>query len=57
MLMRTRGRVKERAIPLRVIPSGGVVPVQVVREVSREKTYPDGTEIRRAASWLAELSL
>jgi hypothetical protein len=34
-----------------------VVPVQVVREVSREKTYPDGTEIRRAASWLAELSL
>jgi predicted AAA+ superfamily ATPase len=31
--------------------------VQVVKELTREKTYPDGTEIRRAGSWLSEISL
>ncbi len=31
--------------------------VQIVKELEREKTYPDGLEIRRAHSWLAEFSL
>lgn len=31
--------------------------VQLVKELNREKTYPDGTEIRFAHNWLAELSL
>ncbi len=31
--------------------------VQIVKELAREKTYPDGLEIRSAHSWLAELSL
>jgi predicted AAA+ superfamily ATPase len=35
----------------------GCSRVQVVRELGREKTYPDGTEVRRAAGWLAELGL
>jgi uncharacterized protein len=35
----------------------GCSRVQVVRELGREKTYPDGTEVRRAARWLAKLSL
>lgn len=31
----------------------GVRKVQLVRHVSREKTYPDGSEVRSAAQWLA----
>ncbi|MEA3546546.1 MAG: ATP-binding protein [Thermodesulfobacteriota bacterium] len=35
----------------------GARKVQIVKEIEREKTYPDGLEIRRACSWLAEFSL
>lgn len=35
----------------------GCARVQVVKELAREKTYPDGTEVRRAATWLAALEL
>jgi len=35
----------------------GVKKVQVVGKLDREKTYPDGTEIRSAHNWLADLSL
>ena len=35
----------------------GVKKVQIVKELNREKTYPDGTEIRSASSWLADFSL
>lgn len=35
----------------------GARKVQIVKELDREKTYPDGLEIRRACSWLAEFSL
>jgi uncharacterized protein len=35
----------------------GVRKVQIVKELNREKTYPDGTEIRLAHNWLADLSL
>ena len=31
--------------------------IQLVHGLEREKTYPDDIEIRRASSWLAELSL
>ena len=31
--------------------------VQLVKELGREKTYPDGTEIRTVHDWLAEFSL
>jgi predicted AAA+ superfamily ATPase len=31
--------------------------VQLVKELDRETTYPDGTEIRQAHSWLAQLPL
>lgn len=31
--------------------------IQLVKEPSREKTYPDGLEVRRAAEWLAGLDL
>ena len=31
--------------------------VQIVKELDREKTYPDGTELRLAYNWLADLSL
>jgi len=31
--------------------------VQLVKELDREKTYPDGTEVRSACNWLADLSL
>jgi predicted AAA+ superfamily ATPase len=34
-----------------------VKKVQVVGKVDREKTYPDGTEIRSAHNWLADLTL
>ena len=30
--------------------------VQIVKELEREKTYPDGIEVRRAPSWLTEFS-
>jgi len=35
----------------------GVKKVQIVKELNREKTYPDGTEIRSASNWLAGFSL
>jgi hypothetical protein len=35
----------------------GSIRVQVVQDLVREKTYPDGLEVRRAAAWLARLSL
>jgi uncharacterized protein len=31
--------------------------IQLVKELAREKTYPDGVEIRMAHSWLANFSL
>ena len=31
--------------------------VQIVKKLDREKTYPDGTEIRSAHNWLADFSL
>ena len=31
--------------------------VQVVKELNREKTYPDGAEVRKAHQWLAHFSL
>jgi len=30
--------------------------VQIVKELVREKTYPNGVEVRRAHSWLADFS-
>ncbi|MFH2218937.1 MAG: hypothetical protein ABII68_04675 [Pseudomonadota bacterium] len=35
----------------------GVKKVQVVGKLDREKTYPDGTEIRSAHHWLGNLTL
>jgi uncharacterized protein len=35
----------------------GVPKIQVVKELAKEKTYPDGTEIRRADKWLSMLNL
>jgi uncharacterized protein len=35
----------------------GIRKVQIVGDLKREKTYPDGTEIRSAHNWLADLSL
>jgi predicted AAA+ superfamily ATPase len=35
----------------------GVKKVQIVGKLDREKTYPDGTEIRSAHNWLADLTL
>nr|HDN00718.1 ATP-binding protein [Deltaproteobacteria bacterium] len=35
----------------------GVQKVQIVKKLDREKTYPDGTEIRSAHNWLADFSL
>ncbi|MCD6534722.1 MAG: DUF4143 domain-containing protein, partial [Deltaproteobacteria bacterium] len=32
----------------------GAKKVQIVKELIREKTYPDGIEVRRAHSWLTE---
>jgi len=34
-----------------------VSKIQVVKELDREKTYPDGTQIRTAQNWLSEISL
>jgi hypothetical protein len=30
--------------------------VQLVRVLGKEKTYPDGVEVRKAAPWLAKLA-
>jgi len=35
----------------------GVKKVQIVKKLDREKTYPNGTEIRSAHNWLADFSL
>ena len=35
----------------------GIKKIQLIKELTREKTYPDGLELRRAASWLAKLQL
>ena len=35
----------------------GAGKIQVVRNLAREKTFPDGTELRKAHDWLAGLSL
>jgi len=35
----------------------GVQKVQIVKKLDREKTYPDGTEIRSAHNWLTDFSL
>jgi predicted AAA+ superfamily ATPase len=35
----------------------GVNKIQIVKDLNREKTYPDGTEIRAAKNWLSEISL
>jgi len=35
----------------------GIKKIQIVKNLNREKTYPDGTEIRSAHNWLANLSL
>jgi len=29
--------------------------IQIVKELKREKTYPDGVEIRTAQNWLSEM--
>ncbi len=34
----------------------GFRAIQLVAEIDREKTYPDGIEIRRAANWLTHLN-
>jgi predicted AAA+ superfamily ATPase len=34
-----------------------VKKIQIVKELSREKTYPNGTEIRTACKWLSEITL
>lgn len=35
----------------------GIKKIQIVKDLNREKTYPDGTEIRSAHNWLANFSL
>jgi hypothetical protein len=35
----------------------GIKKIQIVNDLNREKTYPDGTEIRSAHNWLANFSL
>lgn len=35
----------------------GARKIQIVKELKREKTYPDGTEIRLAQNWLSEMRL
>jgi hypothetical protein len=35
----------------------GVNKIQIVKDLNREKTYPDGTKIRIAQNWLSEISL
>ncbi len=36
---------------------GSIPKVQLVKEPDQETTYPDGTEIRLAHGWLAEMPL
>jgi hypothetical protein len=33
----------------------GAKKIQIVKELKREKTYPDGVEIRIAQNWLSEM--
>lgn len=33
----------------------GTRKIQIVKELEREKTYPDGLEIRAARNWLSEM--
>lgn len=35
----------------------GVNKIQIVKELNREKTYPDGTWIRTAQNWLSDIRL
>jgi len=35
----------------------GTRKIQIVKELKRDKTYPDGTEIRTAHQWLSEMRL
>lgn len=35
----------------------GVKQVQISKNIEKEKTYPNGTEIRLAHNWLAELNI
>lgn len=35
----------------------GAKKIQIVKELKREKTYPDGVEIRTAQNWLSEMRL
>jgi len=35
----------------------GVGKIQLVRNLQREKSYPEGIELRKASDWLASLSL
>lgn len=35
----------------------GAKKIQIVKELKREKTYPDGVEIRTALNWLSEMPL
>lgn len=35
----------------------GIKMIQLVREIKREKTYPNGVEVRNATGWLSTLSL
>lgn len=37
--------------------SENVKKIQIVKNLKREKTYPDGIEIRKASSWLARLDI
>ena len=32
-----------------------ILQIQLVKELKREKTFPQGAEIRKASSWLAEM--
>ncbi len=36
---------------------GEVKKIQLVKELRREKTYPDGTEVREVQKWLSEINL
>ena len=35
----------------------GTRKIQLVQTLPREKTYPDGSEIRAAAGWLAKMAV
>jgi hypothetical protein len=35
----------------------GAKKIQIVKEINREKTYPDGVEIRAAQNWLSEMKI